>query len=174
MDLDTFSSISLPDAGGTPRRLGDFWAEKPVIVVFVRHFGCLHCREHAADLRARYDEIQAKGAEVVAVGTGDVDYARRFVSDEEIPYPVLVDDDGDAATAASVRRVAFLRLFDPKTFAASRETRRRGYRIHKPGKRVTQLGATLVLGPGDSVRYEHIDQSTVDHAPLDEVLAALP
>ena len=29
-------------------------------------------------------------------------------------------------------------------------TWKRGHRIHKPGKRVTQLGATFVLGPGDA------------------------
>ena len=39
--------------------------------------------------------------------------------------------------------------------------------------RVTQLGATFVLGPGDQVRYAHIDEHSADHASLDEVLAAL-
>jgi hypothetical protein len=39
---------------------------------------------------------------------------------------------------------------------------------------VTQLGATFVMGPGEQVRYEHVDAHTADHAPLDQVLAALP
>jgi len=174
MDLDRFSNVSLPDADGTTRRLGDFWAEKPVVVVFARHFGCLHCREHAADLRDVYDDVRARGGEIVAIGTGDVGYAKHFVSEDQIPYPVLVDDHAEAARAALVKRVPFFALFNPKTFAATRDARKRGFRIHKPGKRVTQLGATFVLGPGPAVRYEHIDQTTVDHASLDEVLAALP
>jgi peroxiredoxin len=174
MDLDRFSAITLPDADGRPQRLGEFWADKPVIVVFARHFGCLHCREHAADLRDRYDEVRARGGEIIAIGTGDVGYAKHFAAEDEIPYPVLVDDHAEAAQAASVKRVPFLGLFNPKTFAATRETRKRGFRIHKPGKRVTQLGATFVLGPGPDVRYQHIDQTTVDHAPLEDVLAALP
>jgi len=45
--------------------------------------------------------------------------------------------------------------------------------VKKSGKRVTQLGATFVLGPGDLVRYEHVDVHSADHAPLTEVLAAL-
>ena len=39
MDLSSLEAVSLPDADGTLHRLGDVWAEKPVIVVFLRHFG---------------------------------------------------------------------------------------------------------------------------------------
>jgi hypothetical protein len=31
--------ISLPDAYGKQWRLGDFWAERPTVVVFLRHYG---------------------------------------------------------------------------------------------------------------------------------------
>jgi len=33
------ADVQLADSTGTKRRLGDFWAERPVIVVFLRHFG---------------------------------------------------------------------------------------------------------------------------------------
>jgi hypothetical protein len=39
MDLPQLADLELPDATGQPRRLGDFWAERPVILVFLRHFG---------------------------------------------------------------------------------------------------------------------------------------
>jgi peroxiredoxin len=125
-------------------------------------------------LRERYDDVTAKGAEVIAIGTGDPAYAARFVSDEQIPFPVLVDDRAEAAGAASVRRASPLGLFSPKSFPGARRARKAGHRIHKSGKRVTQLGATFVVGPGATVHYRHLDTHTADHAPLDEVLAALP
>jgi peroxiredoxin len=126
-------------------------------------------------LRGRYDEITGRGAEVVAVGTGDVRYAAAFRDDEHIPFPVLVDDDAEAARAASIRRVGPLTLlFDPRSIGGARRAWRHGYRIHKSGKRVNQLGATFVIGPGPVVRYEHLDSHTADHAPLEAVLAALP
>ncbi|MGQ0804781.1 MAG: AhpC/TSA family protein [Actinomycetota bacterium] len=131
------------------------------------------CREHAAQLRERYDEISGKGAEVVAVGTGDERYAARFVEDEKVPFPVLVDDDARAARAASVKRATPWGLFNPRSFPGARRARRAGHKVHKSGKRVTQLGATFVVGPGDRVGYEHVDAHTADHAPLDEVLGAL-
>ena len=125
-------------------------------------------------MRERYDEIGERGAEVVAIGTGDTGYAARFVSDEHVPFPVLVDDDAVAARAASVEKTTPWGLFTPRSFPGTRRARKAGHRIHRSGKRVTQLGATFVVGPGEQVRYEHVDAHSADHAPLDEVFAALP
>ncbi len=124
-------------------------------------------------MRDALPTITYAGADIVAIGTGNHDYAAAFVRDEHIPYPVLVDDHAVAANAAAVQSSSFVGLFHPRTWAATRETRKRGHRVHKAGQRVTQLGRTFVIGPGDVVRYTHIDRDSTDHAPLDEVLAAL-
>lgn len=125
-------------------------------------------------MRDHYDEITAAGAELVAVGTGDERYAKAFVDDEGVSFPVLVDDAADAAHAASLKKVNFATLlFDPRSIKGARHAHRGGYRVKKSGKRVNQLGATFVIGPGSTVHYEHVDVHTADHAPLDEVLAAL-
>jgi peroxiredoxin len=173
MDIDRLSSISLPDHDGTMHRLGGLWADGPVVLVFLRHFGCHNCRDHAVQLRDRYDELRARDIELVAIGTGDQRYAGAFVSDERIPYLVLVDDHADAARAASVNVASWYRLMHPSTSKASIEAWKRGARIHKAGKRVTQLGATFVIGPGDHVRYSHVDADSTDHAPVPDILAAV-
>lgn len=125
-------------------------------------------------MRERYDEILGLGGDVIAIGTGNVQYAAAFVADERVPFPVLVDDDGMAARAAQVKRVSFrVLLFDKRSRAGARAAHAAGHRIHRPGKRSNQLGATFVVGPGDRVAYEHIDEHTADHAPLERVIAAL-
>jgi len=125
-------------------------------------------------LRDHYPSIRDGGGEVVAVGTGNRRYASAFVAEERIPFPVLVDDHADAARAATVRRVSFVRLLtDRRSWPGTRRARAAGFRVHRSGKRVTQLGATFVLGPGDQVRYEHVDEHSADHAPLEQVLDAL-
>ena len=126
-------------------------------------------------MRGSYDEITARGAEVVAIGTGSVRHGAAFVADEHIPFPVLVDGDARAAGAASVRRIGFFRLLtDRRSRAGAKRARAAGHRIHKAGRRVTQLGATFVIGPGDVVHYEHLDDHSADHAPLDDVLSSIP
>lgn len=110
---------------------------------------------------------------MVAVGTGSARYAAAFVADEDIPFPVLVDDDGDAARAASVRSAHWLKVAGPKSWPGTVRVWRQGHRIHTAGRRVTQLGATFVVGPGDVVRYEHHAGDSSDNAPVADVLAAL-
>ena len=39
VDLTRLSDVVLDGADGGRHRLGDFWTERPVIVVFLRHFG---------------------------------------------------------------------------------------------------------------------------------------
>ncbi len=173
MDLAALSALSLPDSDGTPHRLGDLWHDQPVIVVFLRHFGCIHCREHAVSLRDRYDDLRRQGVDLVAIGTGDERYAGHFVKEEQIPFLVLVDDDAKAARAASVKVASWYRLLHPTTWAATVAAWKSGHRIHQPGKRVTQLGATFVLGPGNDVRYSHVDADSTDHASIPDVLAAV-
>ena len=125
-------------------------------------------------MRDKYDEIRARGADLATIGTGNIRYAEAFALEEQLTFPVLVDDHAAAARAASVRSSSFIGLFTPRTWRATRETRKRGFRVHRAGRRVAQLGATFVIGPGDVVRYEHLDADSTDHAPLDEVFAALP
>ncbi|MBM3672601.1 MAG: redoxin domain-containing protein [Actinobacteria bacterium] len=132
------------------------------------------CREHAAQLRERYDEIQSLGGEVVAIGTGNQQHAAAFVAEEHVPFPVVVDDHSEAARAAGVSKVNFFKLvLDRRSRPGTRRAREAGHRIHKPGARVTQLGATFVVGPGDRVRYEHLDAHSADHAPLEGVISAV-
>ena len=174
MDAQVLADVSLRDSTGETRRLGDYWAEQPTVVVFLRHFGCLLCRENAALLNERYDDIKASGSEVIAIGTGSRRYAEAFVADEHVQFPVLVDDDAEAARAASVRSVNFFKLiFSRDSRPGFKRAKAAGHKIHKAGKRVTQLGATFVVEPGDKVTYEHYDEHSADHAPLDDVLAAV-
>ena len=124
-------------------------------------------------MRERYDEITELGGDIVAVGTGDRRYADAFVRDEQIPYLLLVDDDAEAANAASLRTLNWFQLLHPRTWKATRATSKRGHHVHKAGQRVKQVGATFVIGPGDRVRYEHLDADSTDHAAIDDVIAAL-
>ena len=39
MDLRALSELTLPGADESDHRLGDYWAHRPVVLVFLRHFG---------------------------------------------------------------------------------------------------------------------------------------
>ncbi len=56
----------------------DLSQSHPVMVVFLRHFGCTFCREALADIAKRRSEIEALGTEVVFVHMSDDTTAERY------------------------------------------------------------------------------------------------
>lgn len=51
----------------TGESLGDIADRKPVLLVFLRHFGCSFCREAIDDIARRRQKFESGGAEVVLV-----------------------------------------------------------------------------------------------------------
>lgn len=39
VDLAVLSDLVLPGADGDDHRLGEHWADRPVVLIFLRHFG---------------------------------------------------------------------------------------------------------------------------------------
>ena len=132
------------------------------------------CRERAGQVRDRYDEFVSAGVGVTAIGTGGKRYAQAFIEDEQVPFPVLLDEDGVAADIVGTRSLGIGAALKPSAYLAGVRSVAKGHRQRKTGRRPTQLGATLVIGPGDELLYEDYEDFAGDHADIDEVLAALP
>lgn len=115
----------------------------------------------------------ATGAGVVAIGTGGKRYAKAFIEDERVPFDVLLDEDGSAAKVVGTNTLSGLGLIKPSQVRAGLRATASGHRQGNPGRRWQQLGATLVIAPGDELLYEDFEDHAGDHADLDEVLAVL-
>jgi len=90
-----------------------------------------------------------------------------------VPFPVLLDEDGTAADIVGTASIGPTALLKPGQFAAGFRSFTSGHRQGKAGRRPTQLGATLVMGPGDEILYEDFEEYAGDHADIDEVLSVL-
>ena len=53
--------------------------KQPVLLVFLRHFGCTFCRETMADLAAVKPEIEADGVKLVLVHMTDFELANKML-----------------------------------------------------------------------------------------------
>jgi hypothetical protein len=110
---------------------------------------------------------------VTAIGTGGKRYAKAFIEDERVPFPVLLDEHGAAAEIAGTKTLTAMSLLGPKQIGAGIRSTLGGNRQHNPGRRPFQLGATLVLAPGNELLYADFEDFAGDHAKLDEVIAAI-
>lgn len=53
-------------------------SEKPVVLMFLRHFGCVFCKEALADIADRAKRLKRTGAELVFVHMSEPEIAERY------------------------------------------------------------------------------------------------
>jgi len=69
-------------ASQTRQPLGALSAESPLLLVFLRHFGCTFCREAVDEISRKRAAIQARGARLAFVHLGTEEKAKAFF----LPY----------------------------------------------------------------------------------------
>ena len=66
--------------------------QKPVLLVFLRHFGCTFCREALKDLSDRLEKIHDLGSELVLVHMSDRETADRYLGKYKLTATPHVSD----------------------------------------------------------------------------------
>lgn len=166
--------IRLPVAGnGGDVRLGSLWDGLPAVLVFLRHYGCINCRDNVARLTAHAQEFLAAGARLVAIGLGDLAAAAAFRDETALPFPLLVDDERRAYRTVRLRRASPFQVLYPSVLRSRRRARAAGLRAHRWGRHPLQLGGSFVFAPGNVQRLAHINRTFADDAPPGALLAAV-
>jgi peroxiredoxin len=165
--------LTVLDTQGRAVTLGSLGRGGSVVLVFVRHFGCLFCKELVADVRARLGELHGRGASVVIVGNGSVDDARVFAAEHAAGMTVVTDPNREAYCAVGMKRGVGTAL----SFGVARRAARamaRGFRQTRTQGDPFQQGGIVVVGADGDVLYRFVSDEAGEHPSLDDVLAALP
>ncbi|ERN42874.1 peroxiredoxin [Rubidibacter lacunae KORDI 51-2] len=129
-------------------RLAAFRDSKPVIVAFTRIFNenlyCPLCYPHIVELRDRYTELTATGAEVLLVTSTDGRQSQQIAADLSLPMPLLSDSSN----------TVFRRYGTGQALGAP-------------------LPAQFVLDREGCIRFKHLFSFLDPNAGVDRLLAAL-
>ena len=172
MDTRALGAATVLDPEGEPVQLADEWGDRPAVIVWLRHFGCVFCREQVAEIRAARGDIESRGAGIVFVGNGTARAAgwfqKRFAPDST----VLTDPDLVSYKAIGARS-GLASTLGPAAWGAGIRAFRSGARQTTTKGHPYQQGGLVVMAPGNKVLYQHISRVAGDHAPVADVLAAL-
>ena len=172
---DDLADITLPDQDGNEVRLGDLWSEEPVALVWVRHYGCVHCRSHAVALEGARSEFDEAGVRVVLVGQATPRQAAHFRRRLEIDLPVLADESRESYRVAGAKVATAGELLGPKSVTQGlRRTFESRGKVHQ-GRIIghpAQLGGAMVIAPSGEVTWSHMADDASDNASPEEILAA--
>jgi len=111
---DTAPDAPLVNLEGLLEMLSTGWRERPAAVIFLRYFGCPICRQQVLRLRNDWERFERAGMEVVLVGHGGPDDARRFVEARPVPFRVLVDPSRAAYERFGLKRGSIPQVFGPQ------------------------------------------------------------
>ena len=96
---DAAPDLELPDTTGSHRRVSEFWAYGPALIIFMRHFGCSCLAERWEGLRDELDAYAEAGATVVAVCQGEPERAAAVATRRGYRFPMLCDPERKAYRA---------------------------------------------------------------------------
>jgi hypothetical protein len=168
----TLAEVVVHDTLGNQKALGELWRERPAVVVWVRHFGCIACRAHVAQLRPHLDAIRLVG-ELAIIGNGSVDQARRFSELLDLRGTQVFSDEALVSYRLAGLRRGWWTVLRPAALTNQLRHRLRGERNKGIRGDLLQQGGTLVITPSGEVRFRHVSRAWGDNATVDDVLAAL-
>lgn len=96
---ETAPDFKLLDSSGARVNLGNFWRDRPALILFWRQFGCGCGLQRAERLQKEHPDYVAAGANVVIIGQGDPERAAAYAQKYGIPCPILCDAEERAYRA---------------------------------------------------------------------------
>ena len=163
---DPMPPFVLPDVTGRLIDLKSLLEKGPVAVMFYRGHWCPYCRLNVRAVIQALDQIKALGGQVVAIMPEVQQFAEKFKSDADVPFPVLTDLDNGYALSLNlaiwlgteIQRL--LSYQDMKNFQGNDAW-------------VLPIPATFVVGRDGLVRARFVDPDFRKRMEIDDLIAAL-
>lgn len=95
---DPAPDFSLPDAEGNVFSLADLKGKRIVLYFYPRD-NTPGCTKEACAFRDHYDTYQGQDIVVLGVSADDAKSHTKFITKHELPFPLLVDEGAQVATA---------------------------------------------------------------------------
>ena len=165
-------AITVFNVEGGAIRLGQLWAGRTAVLVFVRHFGCIFCRQQMADVRPLIEPVRALGAALVVIGQGTVEEARAFSAEQAVDVQIVTDPTRQAYCAMEMRRSRGS-VLSARVFRRALRAWGRGFRQTRPAGDPFQQGGVVIIDGTGVERYVFISREAGDHPPPEDILAAL-
>lgn len=162
------TGVALRTVENAPVALESLWANGPVVVTFYRGGWCPYCTKDLAKWEPKLSEIEALGADFVAITMEKPDSAQKTSAKHAAGVRILSDTEGEVSRAF---RLAF--ALDERTVK-----KYKGYGIdleanNANGKWELPAPATYVIDGSGEIRYAWASWDYTKRAPIPEVLKAL-
>jgi hypothetical protein len=160
------SDWSLPVEGVnlTGPAFGDQLTE-PTLVVFLRHFGCIFCREMVKDLRGAQGDI-AGFPQILYVYQGTPADGQAFFDKHHPGARAIADLPRTLYNAFDIQRATMGQGFGPMVWSCAIRAVAKGNGVGKPIGDPWMLPGMFLIHPDQSITWSHPFKHVGDHPDL--------
>jgi peroxiredoxin len=134
----------------TGQSLASLSTETPLLLVFLRHFGCTFCREAVVELQEKRSAIEALGTRLAFVHNGTEEKAIVFFRPHAmLDVPRVADPAAKLYLAFGLMRAEFRQYFNPESLLRAIASLLRGTGIGLPAGDVQQMPGTFLFRNGE-------------------------
>ena len=155
--LETTTVLDL-DGNAVP--FSTLYAEGPTMIVFVRHFGCIFCRERIRDLTACMEQLKENGYDAVVIGNGTPLMAQAFSEELKVTVPMYTDPERTTYELAGMKRALGL---TPGSLRDVLRSLRSGARQGAVAGDLWQQGGVMTVAPDGAILDRQIDRGAGDY-----------
>ncbi len=124
-------------------------------------------------MRQHSSRFQALSTQVLAVTFQDAATGRRFVKEEGLEFPLLVDSSRHLYEQFGMGKGRTWDVWGPSNWWAYARGICRGLMPKRPTGDVDQLGGDVVVDPAGIVRFLHAGKGPADRPPVDTIIARI-
>ena len=170
---DAAPDVQITTAAGERVKLSSLWKEKPLLLVFTRHFGCPQCKEMLDLLVYNKIDLEKSGLTIAAVTQGNPAETLEFCKRQAPGIVCLSDPQRDAYRAFGLGRgTTWQVMLSPDVIRGTVRARDHGHsaELPPPGQDVMQMSGTFIIGTDGRIRLPYYYENIADHAPMDLLL----
>ncbi len=163
--------IEVFDLDGQRILLSNHWQGGLTALVFMRHAGCIFCREQVQELRDNAEALERAGLSVVVLTPDRPSRARKFVEDYKVPFPTLTDPERNAYRAYGLMDGTLGQLINPNIVARGVGATLKGNILGRPTSSPRQLPGTAIVDGTGRLLHLHHARDAADHLTSGQLIA---
>lgn len=162
VDIDQLARTSIFAAPEQRLLVGQLWQKHSVLLIFLRHFACIACRAHAAQVWSERQKFERAGLRLVFIGNGQPHWIERFKQELNIQQGLILTDPSLQSFKAAGFKNGFFNLVRPQSAINVLTLTKKGYTqsTYTPdaGSHF-QMGGVLAVSSQGKVLYHYASKA---------------
>ena len=172
---DPAPNVTVTTIEGDTQQLEPLWlgSEKGIALVFLRHYGCPFCRNHARKIDRARQAFADAGLSVALIGSGTLHEAREFNRAVQLAVPLYNDPERIAYAAYGLGHASLASVLHPSVIGSGILSTIRGNVPHRSTGDPMQLQGQFIVDFQGIVRFQDRPTRMNQTASPQEMLDAI-